>query len=88
MQYHTGKFSYYCDTCGQGFADAGYYKEHMDKHRGVRYACNICLKSFARERVYQSCMSVHTGMYNFKCDVCEKEFNLKSSLQKHIQCHL
>ena len=78
MQYHTGKFSHYCDACRQGFTNVGHYREHMDRHEGVRFMCGICSKSFARKRVYQSHLAIHTGEYKFKCDVCGQELNIKS----------
>ena len=87
MQYHTGQFSYYCDLCRKGFAQSSHYKDHVNKHKGVRYYCEVCTKSFARERVYQSHLSVHTGEYKIRCEQCGKGFNLKHQLEKHYATH-
>ena len=61
MQHHTGRFSYYCDKCHKGFPNGGHFRDHMNKHDGVRFHCEICSKSFTRKRVYQAHLSVHTA---------------------------
>ena len=62
MQSHTGEYNYYCNACRKGFANFGHYKDHMNRHEGVRYQCEVCSRFFTGQRVYCAHMASHTGV--------------------------
>jgi KRAB domain-containing zinc finger protein len=35
MKYHTGKFTFTCETCGKGFYQTCNYKLHLRTHSGL-----------------------------------------------------
>ena len=88
MQLHTGQFRYFCDVCRKGYNGNHAYKVHMDKHRGIKYSCEFCPKTFAKQQSRDYHRSVHTGLYRFKCEVCQKGFNEKLVYEKHVSCHV
>jgi len=50
--------------------------------------CDHCGKGFYRkERLAVHTRSVHLGMKNFQCDVCEKKFIDSYKLRRHIKTH-
>ena len=82
MQNHTGRFSYFCEQCKKGYSDQKNFKVHMDKHAGIRYQCEFYEKSFAKTQDRDKHLSVHTGVWRMKCDVCGKGFN-----ERHFKSH-
>ena len=87
MNFHLGRFKFYCDQCKKGFVDSRDYKVHMNKHAGIMYHCTMCTKSFMNERSREYHMSTHTGIYRFICSVCGKGFNEKNLYDKHCSGH-
>ena len=78
---------YFCEECKKGYSQKCNYKVHMDKHAGVRYGCNVCSKTFAKTQDRDNHMSIHTGVWRFKCDTCDKGFNEKRLHLKHRESH-
>ena len=60
----------------------------MDKHKGIKYQCEFCEKLFAKGQRRDYHISVHTGKYRFRYEVCKKGFNVKIEYEKHITCHM
>ena len=87
INHNARQLVYFCDQCKKGYNHKGNYKVHMDKHAGVRYSCNLCSKTFAKTQDRDNHMSVHTGVWRFKCDTCDKGFNEKRVLLKHRELH-
>ena len=87
MQLHTGQFSYYCESCRKGFNNSGNYKAHIRAHEGLKYHCEYCSKTYMDKQKLKYHMSVHTGQYKFKCNTCEKGFNIASEYNTHLKSH-
>ena len=88
MQIHTGEFSFHCVKCKTGFNDSRDYKLHMDKHAGVQYKCDYCPKVFMLSRTRDSHVSLHTGIWRFPCNKCDRGFNQRTVYEKHSKMHL
>ena len=80
MELHTGQFSYFCETCRKGFNSKNPYEAHMRAHQGLKYECEYCSKQFMDRQKYSYHLSEHTGQYRFKCNKCDKGFNVKKCL--------
>ncbi len=50
QQYHTGQFSFYCETCRRGFNERRHYNLHMNKHEGRSFPCQFCTKRYSSEQ--------------------------------------
>ncbi len=46
MQFHTGRFDYWCEVCRKGFTCKSNFDRHNVKHEGVDFPCNRCSKRF------------------------------------------
>ena len=87
MQFHTGKFSYFCDICQKGFNHVTNFTNHKRAHEGIKYHCQYCSKPFAKKIGLDYHLSQHTGEYRFKCEKCGQGFNEKPKFQKHVDLH-
>ena len=83
--------SFKCDICDEMFSKSKDLKNHMAKshlqhaksNRKVSKECEICGKKLKN---LESHMMQHEGKENhYKCAFCEKEFDFKCSLHKHIK---
>ena len=88
MQLHTGQFHYFCQKCRKGYNSGHVYQVHMDKHQGIKYQCEFCEKSFAKQQSRDYHLSLHTGQYRFKREVCGKGFNVKMKYDEHMGSHM
>ncbi|AMD22960.1 HHR191Wp [Eremothecium sinecaudum] len=53
----------------------------------VSKICPLCGKCFTRRSTLQIHLLIHTNLKPFKCSFCDKEFNVKSNLNRHERIH-
>ncbi|XP_072035761.1 uncharacterized protein [Amphiura filiformis] len=82
---HTGAMI--CHVCGRQFKSKHNLQEHERIHSGQRpYKCGRCDQSFMSVGARRYHMNVHTGDEHW-CDVCNKQFTCKASLDAHKFTH-
>ena len=48
MKSHSGRFNFWCPTCGKGFHQTAHLDDHMAAHRGEKnYVCQFCDKPYS-----------------------------------------
>ncbi|KAJ9581534.1 hypothetical protein L9F63_023290, partial [Diploptera punctata] len=85
-----GGKSYSCGFCGRSFAERSALDEHFQNHIARRpHHCEICKKSFRMKWQFDKHQIKHTGVKpKYNCNVCEKSFVDKSSLETHLETHV
>lgn len=72
------------------------YEKNLDKHiyqchteKGKDFLCHICSKEFTKEIALRHHLISHYPEQMFTCDICDRKFNIKHKLVRHIrQSHL
>lgn len=78
-----------CETCGKGFD----LKYHLRLHiRSVHlhernYECKVCHLRFFNNYAVSRHMHIHTGDYQFKCQICGKGFATRIRYKEHCKTH-
>jgi len=85
---HDNIRNYQCSACDMRFYEPHQAKNHYkDVHQGIRkmHPCDHCGKEFRAPIKLVEHIRTHTGEKPNKCDLCDKAFNKKESLKRHIQ---
>ncbi|XP_063853175.1 zinc finger protein 252-like [Scylla paramamosain] len=92
---HRGESKFECQQCDKTFVSRRGLKYHTLTHSGVRnYECVVLeimsVMSVAKDFL-PFLVSIntfrHTGLREFKCDVCGKCFKTKADIAKHMRIH-
>lgn len=79
-----------CYICGKLYNRSN-MKYHLNQHYDKRpYACTQedCDKSFpSPSQLLSHCRNCHTDKYSFQCDVCGKQFKVKTTYDIHRSYH-
>ncbi len=86
---HTGVKPYKCTQCESAFISQGALTTHMIKHtREKNHKCTECGRAFGRKKNLKEHMTtMHTGICNFRCQVCEALFKTERQLLRHRNVH-
>lgn len=82
--------NYKCDHCDYGTVYKSDLVKHVQRHCGntKTYKCDSCTCSYYTcSSLYAHRRLVHQGERRFPCTHCEKRFNDRSKLQRHIDTH-
>lgn len=86
IKYHQKKFLS-CDMCHKSFPSVRFLKRHISLHirDGINnnYLCDVCGMNFSEYRIYYEHKSTHKKV--FHCELCDKNFTKKASLQLHLR---
>ncbi len=85
MPKHTGQFKFWCGQCQRDFPHRDAYQAHMDKHEGITFPCQKCTKRFQTKISLKYHQSEHTGVYLYRCSVCNKGYNFKGDYTRHMK---
>jgi uncharacterized Zn-finger protein len=85
MVSNPGNPVFACQICGKRFTRRYSLKVHMNLHMGKYILqCDICKKGFNTSYSLRGHMNtIHTGVKEFKCDWCGKEYGYKHHLKQH-----
>ena len=75
-----------CPRCPCTYASKGGLTEH-GRHiheNAARYRCDTCGEGFSIRSHYYDHLAVHTGVKQYVCYVCLKEFTWKRNLKSHL----
>ena len=80
---HNGVKNFSCSTCDKKFVSQKNLDAHVKYHDGSvnRKMCNVCRKMISSGM--KDHMRTHTNLQEFKCGVCDLQFNTKNALYKH-----
>lgn len=87
MHTHSEK-KFICDQCPKTFKYTANLKRHKMTHSSVKpFSCPICQRGYTQKVT----MMLHLKSFHnqkFKCDGCEKTYNDKRLLEKHVRRHV
>lgn len=78
-----------CRTCGSYFRTPKEAYAHKKEKRHAEFTslvCELCGESFIRQKKALH-MRIHHERVTFKCDICQREFNLRNNLLRHKMRH-
>lgn len=81
--------TYKCDVCNRTFRKHTLLKNHMRKIHFMErdVLCDFCdMRFFARKDLVRH-MVKHTGVRNYRCDLCGKAFGRSFTLKQHMKVH-
>ena len=98
---HEGIKNHQCKICKQKFTTKQCLVRHQDNFKGKcrakakktnnfsdKHKCDICGKCFFEARnVRNHKRSVHEGIKDHHCKICDKPFATKQTLQLHMEKH-
>ena len=74
---------YNCEQCDETFYSKSYKDMHMKTNHITNSVCPECSKVCVNMRALELHMIEHSGEI-FVCEICSKEFKLKSYLKRHV----
>ncbi|KAI5631830.1 PR domain zinc finger protein 5-like isoform X13 [Phthorimaea operculella] len=86
MVKHSSDRKYSCETCPNiRFKTAKALSMHVKRHHLMErpHACPECDMKFFRPGELKAHMPKHTGLREFKCEVCQKAFGRQKTLAEH-----
>ncbi|XP_031620459.1 zinc finger and SCAN domain-containing protein 2-like [Contarinia nasturtii] len=85
MKVHAIEFEFHCFKCFRGFSTQIDKDEHENVCSRRLYECHICKKfTDARKINMITHVRTHTGDKPFRCEICLKQFTVKTSLKRHL----
>ena len=92
MTYHVNsvhkQIRYACHLCERSFSHKGTLRMHLEEKHGkeeMKHVCKDCGNVFGSKHRLLSHIARHHGEATFKCQVCEKQFAMKTSLNIHTK---
>ena len=83
-----GLLIFHCEFCGLRFKEEGLLNNHVMSHQRNDLVCNKCNLKFKEHfRLEEHIDNVQCNDRVYKCEKCEKEFNLNWRLKKHKRIH-
>lgn len=78
-----------CVQCGKQFSRLPYLQQHEKYHANKKaFKCAYCPKQYSMENRLKRHSVIHQQEDGqFKCDLCEKMFNKKSTYLGHLEVH-
>ena len=89
-KYNNNEKDYHqCAECGKKFRDQQMLRNHLSNHITEIYRCMKCMNIFRSERSFANHSATHNNPKTFRCTEpsCGAVFNMKTSLQNHMQKH-
>lgn len=82
---HNGVKNFVCQVCDKKFVSQKNLDSHAKYHDGTvkRKTCGICGKVLTTG--FEEHMRTHNNLKEFDCKVCNKKFNTKGALMKHMK---
>lgn len=84
---HTQLFPYLCGICDSKFRDMRVLLKHLDLHgEDVECPCQKCGK-INNDKPVSNAVKDGRGKFQFKCDICGKQFDNVESCKTHVDFH-
>lgn len=80
---HIPQTIYQCSNCQEQFNDKDSYSAHAASHK-ENLRCPDCHKVFNKPSLLKRHMIVHFGRKEFTCQICQKSYTQKATLQAHM----
>ena len=83
------KVNFECHFCGKASSSLSYLRNHIQRlHNGTQevHECNLCGKNYTDAGGLKTHInSVHDVKKDYICELCEKSFNTRDRLKKHVK---